>query len=234
MDRFGDVTNFATHFDRQDRLGDQFSSSGADQAAAEQAVVLGIDQPFRQTFSTSQRLGATAGCPRVNGHLILPALAFGLLFGQTGPSNFRVREDHRGDRHLVKFGRFAQQNLNRSLRFMRSFVSQHRLARDVSDHQNVLIRRLLSTVVSDKSPLIDLDLRVLQTQVSRIGAPPNRDEYAIKPLGTELARSLERDFHLVAHIRQGADFRIEINPLAKILQQFAMQRFHQVAIRSGQ
>ena len=90
MDRLRQVSNFTSHLDCQNSLGDQFARSHPDQTATDHAARLGIDQPFRQAIRPANRLCSTAGCPGIEGCLVFASFALGLFLSSL-PRRFRDR-----------------------------------------------------------------------------------------------------------------------------------------------
>ena len=91
--------------------GEQVKLSGFgnfDEAAAQQAIVMSDDEivaePRRvvggmgvdRQHDPGQRDRPSAGCPGIHGHLVLTALSFGLLLGESAPGDFGIGEDHLG------------------------------------------------------------------------------------------------------------------------------------------
>ncbi len=93
MDRFGYVSNFTTHLDRQNSFGDQLAGTRADDAATEDLMCLRVDQPLGEAFGTTDGLSTTAGGPRIRFDVDGSTFALGLIFSQTRPSNFWIGKD---------------------------------------------------------------------------------------------------------------------------------------------
>ena len=68
-----------------------------------------------------------------------PALPLGLALGQAGPGDFRIGEDHGGNRPGLERAGCAGQGLDGRLALVRGLVGQHRLAGHVADGQDVRV-----------------------------------------------------------------------------------------------
>ena len=112
---------------------------------------LGIDDPLGQPFGAADGLGPTAGGPGELGHFDRAALLLGLGFGQAGPGDFRIGEDHGGNRPRLEGRRLAGQRLDGRLAFVGRLVGQHRLAGHVADRQDVRIGRATLRIDHDEA-----------------------------------------------------------------------------------
>ena len=133
--------------------------------------VCGIDDPLGQPFGAADGLRPAAGRPGELGHFDRAALALGLGFGEPGPGDFRIGEDHGGNRLRLEGRRLAGQGFDGHLAFVGRLVGQHRLAGHVADGQNVRIGRAPLRIDDDEAALVDLDLGLLQPQPGAVGPP---------------------------------------------------------------
>ena len=78
MNQFGHVLNMAAALDRQYRFGNQVTGARPHDPTADKKIGFGIDEPACQSIGASQRLGATAGSPRIDGRANFPLLLLGL------------------------------------------------------------------------------------------------------------------------------------------------------------
>src|ERR1700737_4433894 len=101
MDGFADVDGIATHFDRKADLADQVSGMGADDAAAENAMVGFVEQELGETLVTAIGNGAAESSPGKNRLAVLDSLRLALVLGETSPCDFRVGIGYRRD--LARF-----------------------------------------------------------------------------------------------------------------------------------
>ena len=68
--------------------------------------------------------------------------ALGLVNGKTGPGDFRIGEDHGGNRVRLERGRLAGEHFDGDLAFVRRLVREHRFASHVADRQDVRVSGL--------------------------------------------------------------------------------------------
>src|SRR5207344_2627895 len=83
MDGFADVDGIATHFDREADLADQLSGMGADDAAAENAMVGFVEQELGETLVAAIGNGAAGSSPGKNRLAVLDSLRLALVLGET-------------------------------------------------------------------------------------------------------------------------------------------------------
>ena len=135
----------------------------------------------------------------------LPDLTAGLLrfiLRQPGPCDLRIGKHNRRDGNFVEGRRLARNHFRCDASLMSRLVRQHWIARDIADRQDMWIGGPLTVVPDHESSFIDLDLRVLQSQALGHRSTADADQHAVVSLVTELARSFERHFNLIAHFGQ--------------------------------
>ena len=122
MDRLSDVGHFTAHLDCQRGLGDELASAGADDADAEHALGVGINEDFSQSLRPTQRDRATTGGPGVNGDFDFAADCLRVLFGESTPGDFRVGKHDGWNRQAIKSDGFAGEHLGGDAAFVRCLV----------------------------------------------------------------------------------------------------------------
>src|SRR5450830_601080 len=137
MDGLADVDGIRAHFDRQGDFTDHVAGMRADDAAADDAMCLSIEQQLGETFRTTVGNGATGGGPREVALLELDALGLGFVFGDADPCHFRIGVGHRGNHAGVEMALLACRSFCRDVRFVHRLVRQHRLADQIADGKNV-------------------------------------------------------------------------------------------------
>src|SRR6185436_8397405 len=109
---------------------------------------------------------------------------------------------------LVEGGWLAEDNFDRDAGFVRSLVSEHRLAGEVADDQEIRVSSLHRLVADDEALGVDLDLRVFQAEPLAVRTAADRDEDPVVLLGAEFAGAFESDFDFVAAEAERADFGV--------------------------
>ena len=107
MNRFGNVPDNTTHFDRQCRFGNQFACSRSNDTATKYPFGFRINDPFCQTVGDSESLTSTAGSPRIGTNFVGDAISFGFLLGDPRPGDFRIGKYDRRNRPFVPLDRFS-------------------------------------------------------------------------------------------------------------------------------
>jgi hypothetical protein len=160
VDGFRDIVNFASHFDRQYRFSDQLTCTAADDTASEYSICFGIDKPLRQTVGDTQSLSPTTRGPGIDFDVDSPSISFGFILCQSSPSNLWIGENDGRDRRFVEGRRFTGKDFRRNSPFVRRFVREHGIARDVADRQNVWISGSLLAITINKATFVDFNFGI--------------------------------------------------------------------------
>src|SRR5690606_33869177 len=97
VDGVADVGRLRAHLDRQRDLGDELAGMHADDAAADDAAGIRIEQQLGEALGAAQADGAAGSGPRELRHLDRDALGPGLGLGDPDPGDLRVGVGHRRD-----------------------------------------------------------------------------------------------------------------------------------------
>jgi hypothetical protein len=171
--------------------------------------------------------------PRIFHHLDRDVLGLGLLFGQSGPGDFRIGEHDGRNRLWMESSRFAQQGLDRYLALMSRLVREHGLAGHVANGRDVGVGRLLAIVGDDEATLVELDFGILQTQARAVGAPTDGHQHAAEAFSATTIGILKYHINSIFGHRQRSHFRFQIDAGKDLLQTIG-QRLDQVAIHQRQ
>jgi hypothetical protein len=174
-------------------------------------------------------LGLAACRPRILGNLNADSLRFGLVFGQTCPSDFWVGKNYRRNCKGLKHSRFAMQHFDSHFTLVPSAMSQHGLSADIADGHDMRIGRLLLIVDDDKSLAVDLDLCVFQPQALTTRPTTNGHKHATIGFCELLAGLFKGNLYAALDILQAGNFRFQIN-LLEDLRHSICQWLHQIAI----
>src|SRR4051812_16688099 len=99
VDTFGEIPDRCAHFDGQDAFTDELPCPMANNAYAEDALCLGINDKFGQPVSPVKSQCPPGGTPGEFGYFDGNSLGFGFRFSQPTPTQLRVGEnDCRDDR----------------------------------------------------------------------------------------------------------------------------------------
>ncbi len=90
MNGLADVDRIASHLDREADLADQVAGMGADDAAAEEAMVRLVEQQLGEAFVAPVGDGPAGGRPGKYGLAVLDPLRPALVFRQARPGDFRI------------------------------------------------------------------------------------------------------------------------------------------------
>ena len=118
----------------------------------------------------------------------LAALLLGFGFGEPGPRDLRIGEDHGGNRRRLEHRLVPGDRFDGDARFVRRLVRQHRLARDVADRED---RRLLGAALEvglDEALVVDLDPGPVEAVDPRVRPAADRDQHVV--VGRFLRRAL--------------------------------------------
>jgi len=91
MDRQPDIGCIASGLDGQRNLADQVTRVRTNDATAQEAVRLGIEQQLGETLFPSQRERTPIRHPRECTLLVRDVLGFGFCLRQADPGDFRIR-----------------------------------------------------------------------------------------------------------------------------------------------
>ena len=150
VNRLADVDRVGAHLDRQGHFADHVARVGADHATAQNlavAVCFGrvIKQQLGDAFVASVGNRAPRGIPGEQALFDLDALRLGLVLGETHPGHFGVGVGHRWNHARIE-GRtreflvaldFTGDHFGGHMRFMHRLVSEHGLAHDVANGEDV-------------------------------------------------------------------------------------------------
>src|SRR5207237_6388908 len=105
----------------------------ADDAATDAAMRRLVEQELREAFVAAVRDRAPRCGPREHRFPVLDALRFALLFGQPGPSDFRIGVRYRWDLPCIEVRVLSCGGLCGDVRLVHGLMRKHRLADDVAD-----------------------------------------------------------------------------------------------------
>ena len=132
VDRQLEVGRQCGHLDGKHALGDELAGSRSDNAHAEDAFGLRIDQQLGQAVRAIDRHGTSERGPGELGDLDLAALLGGFGFGQSAPGHFGIGEHNGRDGLRLKGHLVPGNGFDGHARLVRGLVGQHRLTDDVA------------------------------------------------------------------------------------------------------
>src|SRR3989442_11932357 len=95
MDGLADVGRVRSHLDRVRNLADQIAGAGADDAAADDAVRLAVEDQLGEAFIARVGNRPPRGQPREFGDADLHAAVFRLVLGNARPGDLGLLEGYR-------------------------------------------------------------------------------------------------------------------------------------------
>ena len=138
MNRQADIGRVRAHLDRQRDLRDQLARVRADDAAAEHAMRLGIEQQLGEAFvatrATSERPLATHGKAAL---LVRRAVLLRFGLGEAHPGHFRIGVRHRRNHARIEVTLLPRGHFRRHLRLVHRLVREHRRPARVADREDV-------------------------------------------------------------------------------------------------
>jgi hypothetical protein len=166
MDGLADVDRVASHLHGEADLADQVARMGADDAAAEQAVIGLIEQQFGESLVAPVGDRATRCGPRKHGLAVLDALRLALLLGHARPRDLRIGVSDRRDLACLEHAVLASRGFRRDMCLVHGLVRQHRLADDVADGKDVRHVGAHLLVDCDEAAVAHRDARLLGVDLS--------------------------------------------------------------------
>ena len=113
MDRHPQIRGRGAHLDRKDAFRDQLPCTGTDDADAEDALGLGIDDELRHAVGAVQRDRAARGRPGKARDRDFTILFRRLCLGEPAPRQLGVGEDDSGNRHRLEGDFLAVNGIDR-------------------------------------------------------------------------------------------------------------------------
>src|SRR5690606_5309385 len=174
VDRERHVRRIGAHLDGQRDLRDQVARGGTDDATAQYAAGLRVEQELREALRPAERQRAPARAPRNLLLLVRDALGLRPGFRQPGPGDLRVRVGDGRYGPSVERTLLSRRHLGRDLAFVAGLVREHRAAGQVADGEDVRHVRALLLVDLDDAVPADLHAGLLRIQPVPFGAPADR------------------------------------------------------------
>src|SRR5258708_25296255 len=132
MDRLADVGGIAAHVDRQRELADEISRAGADDAAAEDAMVVGVEDELGETLVARVGNRASRGSPRELGYAYLGARLLRFFLGEADPRDLRIGVSHLRDDPSFEVVLLALGSVRGHLSILHCHVRELRILRNGS------------------------------------------------------------------------------------------------------
>ncbi len=192
-----DIAGFGAHLDRQCKLRDQVARVHADDAAADDAVRLLVEDQLGEAFAATDADRACRCRPRELAHADMQALGLRLGLGHADPGDLGIGVSHRGHHACDPFALLAGGDFRRELAFVRGLVRQHRLADQIADGEDVRHVGAHLPVDRDEAAFGDLHAGLVGVDPVAVRRATDRDQHAIpgarlQARGTAGVRRLER------------------------------------------
>ena len=140
-------------------LRDQLAGIAADDAAAEHAMRLRIEQQLGEALVAADRERAAARDPGEQALLERDALRLRFGFGEPDPGHFRIRVGDRRNHAHVERALLPGRDFRGDLAFVRRLVREHRLPDDVADREDVRHVGAHLPIDRNEAALVDRDAR---------------------------------------------------------------------------
>ena len=158
MNGHGNVVRQRRHFDGENAFSNHVASAHSDDANAEHAFGLGIDEQLRHAFRAVERSRAARCGPGKFRNFDFTAIFFSLRFGETSPGNFRISEDDGRNRRRFECDFMSGNGFHGGAAFVHGLVRQHRFAGHIADRIDRGIGGLQLLVDFDESARTYYDL----------------------------------------------------------------------------
>src|SRR5690606_31797331 len=232
VDGVADVGRLRAHLDRQRDLGDELAGMHADDAAADDAAGIRIEQQLGEALGAAQADGAAGSGPRELRHLDRDALGPGLGLGDPDPGDLRVGVGHRRDHPRHPLALVPGRHRGGDVALVGGLVRQHRLADQVADREDVRHVGAHLRVHRDEASLGHLHPGLAGIELAAVGRAADGDQHAVVELALGEALALEAAGDTVL-LRLGLDhLRFQVDRDALLLEARG-QRPDQVGIGAG-
>src|SRR5215831_16506553 len=219
MDAQRNVGGDSRHLDRKYSFGDHFSRSHTDNANAEHAFRVRIEDQLRHSLRTIKGYRASGRSPGEFRNFDLAIFFLCLRFRQTAPSHFRISEHDSRDGMGFEGNFVSSDGFDRGPALVRSLVRKHRLADDISDRIDRRIVGLPLFVYLNESALTNLHPCLLKSWNFGIRLSSHRHQHAIKDffLSASILRRESRT-NTVSFVLYRSHSRIQQNAFEHLLQ----------------
>src|ERR1700754_2534103 len=213
VDGAADVAGFGAHFDGERELGDEVTGVHADDAGADDAMSLFVEQELGEAFGAVDADGAAGGCPGELADADLQTLFLRFPLGHADPGDFRIRIGHRRNHAGVEEALLARRRFGGHLGFVRGLVRQHGLADEVADGEDVLDVGTHLAIDRDGAAVGDFHARLVGANLVAVRRAADGNEDAIEQLGLGNAFAFEGDFDALLGGLRLDDLGLEVDAL---------------------